>query len=139
MFLLWLTSFIFVGCAVQGTALRTPHHWTIICWYVLAVCTSETLSREYTWGRGKPGRGSLSSASVDSAMNWATCRRGCRDPSHRLLVNQSEATLRNSLSHAQYGQNMPRLAKTEKHSLVWGTVHQGMPRMPHHTSACLCL
>ncbi len=36
-------------------------------------------------------------ASVDGATNRATCLRGCRDPSHWLLLDQSEASSRNSL------------------------------------------
>ncbi len=59
-------------------------------------------------------RSNLSSASIDGAMNRATCLRRCCDPSHRLLVDQSEASLRNSPPHAQYGWNMPHLIKTEK-------------------------
>ncbi len=62
--------------------------------------------------------GNLSSASVDGAMNRATCLRGCHDTSHLLLVDQSEVSLRNSSPYAQYGCNKPRLAETEKHSVV---------------------
>ncbi len=50
--------------------------------------------------------GSHSLASVDGATKLATCLRGCRNPSHRLLVDQSEASPRNSPCHAQYGWNM---------------------------------
>ncbi len=57
-------------------------------------------------------------ASVDGAMNRATCLRGCRNTSHWLLVNRSETSPRDSTPHVQYGWNMPRLAETEKHSLV---------------------
>ncbi len=78
--------------------------------------------------------GSLSSASVDGATNRATCLRGCHDPSHRLSVDQSEASLRNFPPQAQYGQNMPCLTETEKYSVV-----RGAPRMPCHASACLSL
>ncbi len=60
---------------------------------------------------------SLFSARVDGATK-PICLRGCCDPSHRLLVDQSEASPRNSLPHAQYGWNMPCLAETVKHSLV---------------------
>ncbi len=61
---------------------------------------------------------SLSLASVNGTTNRATCLRGCCDLSHWLLVNQSEASLRNSPPHVQYGQNMRRLAETEKYSVV---------------------
>ncbi len=78
--------------------------------------------------------GSLSSASVDSAMIRATCLRCRCDPSHRLSVDQSEASPMISPPHGQHGRNIPYLAETEKHSFVWGA-----PRMPHFASACLCL
>ncbi len=58
--------------------------------------------------------GSLSLASVDGATNWVACLRSCCDPSHRLSVDQSETSPRNSPPHAQYGWNMPRLAETKK-------------------------
>ncbi len=64
--------------------------------------------------------GSLSSTSVDSTMNRATCLRKCHNLSHRLLVDQSEASSRNSPPYAQYGWNMSCLAETEKHSLECG-------------------
>ncbi len=81
---------------------------------------------------------SLSSTSVDGAMNRATCLRGSRDPSYRLSVDQSKASPRNSPPHAQYGQNMLRLIESKKHSLVGGVQHC-VPMMPHYTSACLYL
>ncbi len=79
-------------------------------------------------------QGSLSFASVVVATNQATCLRGCRSPSHRLSIDQSEASPRNSPPHLPYGWNMPRLAETEKHSLI-----RGMSRMLCRASACLCL
>ncbi len=82
---------------------------------------------------------SLSSASVDSATNWATCHRGCCNPSNQLSVDWSETSQRNSPPHAQYGQNMPRLAEVEKHSLVRGVAHRGCHATPPLPSACLCL
>ncbi len=49
-------------------------------------------------------RNSLSSASVDGAMNRVTCLRGCHDPSHWLSIDQSEASLKNSfLMHSMDG------------------------------------
>ncbi len=76
-------------------------------------------------------RGSLSLASVDDAMNYAICLRGCCNPSHQLLVHQSEASPKNSPPHAQYGWNMPHLAEIKKHSLVLGMAYRGPLRMPH--------
>ncbi len=78
--------------------------------------------------------GSLSSSSVDGAMNQATRLRGCCDPSPRLSVDQSEVSLRNSPPRARYVWNMPHLAETEKYSLMRGAL-----KMPHRASACLCL
>ncbi len=48
-------------------------------------------------------RRSLSSASVDGVPSRATCLRGCHDPSHRMSVDQSEASLRNGSPHTQFG------------------------------------
>ncbi len=76
----------------------------------------------------------LSPATVDSAINRATCLRGYRDLSHRLSVDQSEASPRNFPFHVQYGWNMPRLTEVEKHSLVRGAL-----MMPRHASTCLRL
>ncbi len=45
--------------------------------------------------------------------------------SHRLSVDQSEASPRNSPPYAQYGWKMPRLVETEKYSLLRGAAHQG--------------
>ncbi len=73
--------------------------------------------------------GSLSLASVDRATNWAKCLRVCHDPSHRLSVDQSEASPRNSSLHAKYGRYMLRLAETEKHSLLRGLAHRGAPQL----------
>ncbi len=71
-------------------------------------------------------RSSLSSASVDGAPSQAACLRGCCELSHhRVLVDQSEASPRNSPPYEQYGQNVPRLAETEKHSSVCGIVYRG--------------
>ncbi len=58
--------------------------------------------------------GSLSSASVDCAPSQAACLRCCRDPSHRVLVDQSEASPMKSPPYAQYGRNVPHLAETKK-------------------------
>ncbi len=69
-------------------------------------------------------------ASVDGAASRAASFRGCRDPSHRVSVDQSKASPRNSPLYVQYGRNVPRLAETKKHSLF---------RRPYHTSACLFL
>ncbi len=82
--------------------------------------------------------GSPSSASVDGPTNQVTCLKGCCNLSHQLLVDQSEASQRNSPLHVQYGWNIPRLVETEKHSLVQGTVHQDALRTPRCVSACLC-
>ncbi len=59
-------------------------------------------------------RGSLFSGSVDGVPNQTACLEGCRDPSHCVLVDQSEASQKNSPSYAQYGWNVPLLAETEK-------------------------
>ncbi len=85
--------------------------------------------------QAKAQRGSLSSASIDGATNQATCLRGCHNPSHWLLVDQSEVSPRNSPPHAQYGWNIPRLAETEKHSLVRGMVRQGCRAAPRLASS----
>ncbi len=82
--------------------------------------------------------GSLSSDSVDGTMNRARCLRGCCDPCLRLSVDQSKASLRNSPPYAQYGWNMPRPAKTEKHSLLQGAatnMRRGCCAAPRLTSA----
>ncbi len=78
---------------------------------------------------------SLSSASVDSAMNRATCLRGCCNPSHWLLVDQSEAIPRNSPPYAQYGGNMVRITETKKHFLVRDMVRRGCHTVPRLASA----
>ncbi len=72
---------------------------------------------------------------VDGATNWAACLRGCCDPSHWLLVDQSEASPRNSPPHVQYERNMSHLAETEKHSLARDTAHRGCSAVPHLASA----
>ncbi len=73
--------------------------------------------------RAKAQHSSLSSASVNGATNRAICFRDCRNPSHQLSVDQSEASPRNFPPYAQYGWNMLHVAKTENHSLVRGTAH----------------
>ncbi len=80
--------------------------------------------------------GSLSSASVDGATNQATCLRGCCDPSHWLLVDQSEASPRNCPSScaAWMEHSTPRW----NWKILFNT-RRGTPRMPHHVSAHLCL
>ncbi len=78
---------------------------------------------------------SLCSASIDGAPSRATCLRGCCDPSHRMLVDQSEASPRNSPPYAQYGWNMPHLTETEKHSSVHGAACRGCRTVPRLASA----
>ncbi len=78
---------------------------------------------------------SLSSASVDGAPSWATYLRGFCDPSHRVWVDQSEASPRNSPPYVQYGWNMPCLAETEKHYSVRGAAHRGCCAAPQLASA----
>ncbi len=78
----------------------------------------------FRWRHAEAQCGSLSSANVDGVTNRATCLRGCQDPSHQLLVDQSEASLTYSPPHVQYGWEMLRLVETiKKHCLVQGVVH----------------
>ncbi len=80
--------------------------------------------------------GSLSLVSVDGAPSRAACLKGCRDPSHRVSVDQSEARTRNSPPYAQYGQKHASPPRN------WGTffsLRRGVPRMLCRASACLCL
>ncbi len=77
--------------------------------------------------------GSLPLASIDDTINRATCFRGCCDPSHWLLVYQSEASPRNSPPHAQYGWNTLCLTETETQF----SVRHGAAR--HAKDAMLCL
>ncbi len=46
---------------------------------------------------------SLSLASAGDAPSWAACLKGCRNPSQRVSVDQSEVSPRNGSPHAQYG------------------------------------
>ncbi len=65
--------------------------------------------------------GSLSLASVYGAPSQVAYLKGCRDPSHYVLVDQSEASLRNSPPYAQYERNMPCLQKLKNilQSAAW--------------------